>query len=155
MGENEIHELLRTAQVGRLGLSRNNQPYVVPLNFAYEKGHIYFHCADTGMKLEFLQGNSLACFEIDEFIETVTAPVACSYDTAYRSVIAFGKARILNSLQETTDALRLIVDKYAGNENAQKLEARIVDKHRSSEGAKTIVVDMTVEQMTGKHNLID
>jgi len=154
MDKKEIHELLQTAQVGRLGLCRNNQPYIVPLNFAYENGHIYFHCADTGMKVEFLQGNSLVCFEVDEFIETMIAAVACSSDTAYRSVIAFGKARILNNLQEITDALRLIVAKYAGNEDAQKLEARVVDEHRSSEGAKTIVVDMTVDQITGKHNLM-
>jgi hypothetical protein len=150
MTEAEVDKTLRTVKVGRLGLCRNGQPYVVPLNFAYENGHIYFHCADAGMKIEFLRDNPSVCFEVDEHFRTITAPMACNYDTAYRSVIAFGTAQILTDLEEKTTGLRLIVAKYAGRENAEKLETKTVDGYRSPQGSKTIVVDVTIERITGK-----
>ena len=58
----EIAKILNNAQVGRLGLSMNEQPYVVPVNFAFDHERIYFHCADTGMKLDFLRNNTHVCF---------------------------------------------------------------------------------------------
>jgi nitroimidazol reductase NimA-like FMN-containing flavoprotein (pyridoxamine 5'-phosphate oxidase superfamily) len=65
-------------------------------------------------------------------------------------VIAFGTAQILTDLEEKTTGLRLIVAKYAGRENAEKLETKTVDGYRSPQGSKTIVVDVTIERITGK-----
>jgi nitroimidazol reductase NimA-like FMN-containing flavoprotein (pyridoxamine 5'-phosphate oxidase superfamily) len=150
MIEAEVDKTLRTARVGRLGLCRNGQPYVVPINFAYENGRIYFHCADVGMKIEFLRDNPSVCFEVDEHHGIMAAPMVCNYDTAYRSVIASGTARILTDLKEKTVGLKSIVAKYAGRENAEKLESKTVDGYRSPQGSKTIVVEITIERITGK-----
>lgn len=154
MEETETLELLQTAQVGRLCLSRNDEPYVVPVNFAYENGHVYVHCAETGMKIDFVRSNPRVCFEIDERFGTLAAPVMCGYDTAYRSVIVFGTARLLTDLDEKTSAMRLIAVKYALGkdvEAANKLGATTMDKYRSSLGSPTTVIDITVERMSGKH----
>ena len=40
---------MRTAQICRLGLCKDNRPYIVPVNFGYDGEHIYFH---TGPKDE-------------------------------------------------------------------------------------------------------
>jgi nitroimidazol reductase NimA-like FMN-containing flavoprotein (pyridoxamine 5'-phosphate oxidase superfamily) len=152
MTDTEISQMLLTAQVGRLGLCKNDRPYVVPLNFAYENGHLYFHCADTGSKIEFLKGNCSVCFEIDEYVATIVEPIPCNCSAAYRSVIAFGTAEFLTDLQQKTAALRMIVAKYAGNQIAEKLGVRTLDKCRSSHGSRTIVVDVKIEWVTGKHH---
>jgi len=146
----EVDQILQTGMVGRLGLSRNNQPYIVPLNFAYQDGHVFFHSAETGMMIDFLRSNASVCFEVDEHIATVPAATACQYDTAYRSVIAFGTARIMTNLEERTAALRLIAAKYAGREHAEELTARTVEKFRSSRESGTVVVDLVVDRVTGK-----
>ena len=153
MIESEINDVLKSAKVGRLGLYDAGYPYVVPVNFAFETGHIYFHSADVGTKIGLMKENPSVCFEVDEYIETIEASNVCGYDTAYRSVIAFGKARILEDAEEKTKALRLIVSKYARPEEAGKLETRIVEAHRSSNGSKTVVVDILIQQMTGKHHV--
>ena len=152
MTEGEVDRLLRTAPVGRLGLCRDDQPYIVPLNFAYEEGCIYFHCAEIGMKIDFLHDNSSVCFEADEYITTVKASMPCDHDTAYRSVILFGKATIVSDLKEKTAALRLIIEKYAGREHAEKLTPEAVDSYRSSDNSGTLVVKIMIEQKTGKSN---
>jgi nitroimidazol reductase NimA-like FMN-containing flavoprotein (pyridoxamine 5'-phosphate oxidase superfamily) len=147
----EVDQILRTANVGRLGLSKNNQPYVVPLNFFYdETGHIYVHSAESGMMIEFLISNPTVCFEVDEYIATIPDEFTCKFDAAYRSVIVFGTARILTDLEQRTNALKLIVAKYAGREHAEALDTVMVDKYRSSLGSETTVIDMTIERVTGK-----
>jgi nitroimidazol reductase NimA-like FMN-containing flavoprotein (pyridoxamine 5'-phosphate oxidase superfamily) len=154
MPEAEALKLLGGALVGRLGLSRDDQPYIVPVNFAFKDGHIYVHCAEAGMKIDFLRANSKVCFEVDERIGTVADPVICDYDTAYRSVIIFGLARLVMDLQEKTDAMRLIAVKYAFGkdvEAARKLSSTTVDEYRSSQGSLTSVIDIIVERLTGKY----
>jgi len=150
MKEAEIDSFLEIATVGRLGLSLNNQPYVVPLNFAYKKGHIYLHSAETGMMIDFLKNNSSVCFEVDEHFATISAPMVCEYDAAYRSVIAFGSARIVTDLKEKTATLRFIVAKYAGPEQAERITESMVDQYRSSLDSKTVTIDMAIERVTGK-----
>ncbi len=112
-----IEELLSRAQVGRLGLadpaSPAPLPYVVPVHFAYRAGRLYVHCAPAGMKLEILQRNDRVCLEVDELLGVRPARTACGYSTAYRSLIAFGRARLLDSPAEKRDALEALVEKYA------------------------------------------
>lgn len=154
MPEAKAPKLLGEALVGRLGLCLDNQPYIVPVNFAFKDGHIYVHCAEAGMKIDFLRGNSRVCFEVDERIGTVADPVICDYDTAYRSVIVFGRGRLVTGLQEKTDAMRLIAVKYAFGkevEAARNLSSMTVDEYRSSLGSSTSVIDITVERLTGKN----
>jgi nitroimidazol reductase NimA-like FMN-containing flavoprotein (pyridoxamine 5'-phosphate oxidase superfamily) len=104
------------------------------------------------MKIEILRANPCVCFEVDEHIATTTASATCDYDTAYRSVIAFGRARILTALKEKTTALKLIVAKYASHEHAHNLTAEMVDSYRSPYDGKTTLLEITIDRMTGKHN---
>ena len=97
-----------------MGLSMDEQPYVVPVNFVFDSEKIYVHCADTGMKLDFLRKNPRVCFEVDEDLGIIAGATPCAFGTAYRSVIAFGVARILSDLEEKTEATKLITMKYAG-----------------------------------------
>jgi uncharacterized protein len=51
LSEAEIDAVLMEGQISYLALARDNQPYLVPLNFLYEKGLIYFHFALEGLDL--------------------------------------------------------------------------------------------------------
>src|SRR4029453_7250329 len=63
----ECVEILTRPRFGRLGCSHNNQPYVVPINFAYHDRHLY-SVAAPGQKIEWMRGNPLVCVEADEII---------------------------------------------------------------------------------------
>jgi nitroimidazol reductase NimA-like FMN-containing flavoprotein (pyridoxamine 5'-phosphate oxidase superfamily) len=149
----EMEAVLRAAKVGRLGICWNGQPLIIPVNFAYDKGMIYFHGSDLGLKTEFLRTSSDVCFEVDEFLGTVPAAVPCEYDAGYRSVLAFGTAQVLPSPDEKLLPLQLIVAKYAGEEVAKILTRSMVKEYRSSRGRATAVVRIQVERMTGKRSI--
>ena len=61
----EIISILQKAKICRIGLSENNKPYIVPMNFGYKEGCLYFHCANEGRKIGIIKKNNNVCFEID------------------------------------------------------------------------------------------
>ena len=79
MSEQECSALLAGAYFGRLGCSLNDQPYVVPICLAYEKG--YFYALSTlGQKIEWMRKNPKVCIQVDEITS----------ETRWASVIANG-----------------------------------------------------------------
>ena len=141
----EVEAVLREAEVGRLGTSSDGQPYVVPVNFAYRDGKIYFHGAGEGKKLREIAANPRVCFEVDT-AEKMPAESPCDYSYRYRSVIASGEARLLQSAEERADALRVIVEKYAPGMGAQ------ITPERMERFATLAVVEIRVDEMTGKQS---
>jgi nitroimidazol reductase NimA-like FMN-containing flavoprotein (pyridoxamine 5'-phosphate oxidase superfamily) len=146
-----MEEILNRVPVGHLGLCWKNKPYVVPLLFAFKDHSIYLHSADSGMMMEFLRNNSSVCFEVEEFLDIVPAAVPCKWSNTYRSAIAFGTAQTLTDPEEKTAALRLIVEKYAGEEVARTLTKDMVQEYRSMLLHRgTAVFKIRIEQITGK-----
>ena len=135
-----IEAIIRSASVCRIGLSDDGQPYVVPVCFGYEDGTLYFHSAPRGRKLEILRKNDAVCCEFDVDQEIVRAQDACEWSVRYRSVIAFGRASIIEDVEEKTRALDVIVAHYGGQPQAYP-EATL---------GRTAVVKVRIETMTGK-----
>ena len=65
MNPEECRDLLARLGAGRLGCARNNQPYVVPIYFAYEPDRLYGF-STVGQKIEWMRENPLVCVEADE-----------------------------------------------------------------------------------------
>jgi len=62
----ESSRLLERVSVGRLACSLENQPYVVPVCFAYqEPDHIYVF-STLGRKIEWMRQNPKVCLQVDE-----------------------------------------------------------------------------------------
>ena len=146
--EKEIEEILARATVGRLGLADGGEPYVVPLNFVYGNGCIYFHAGLEGRKIEMLNKNPRVCFEVDELTEIVVNREASCFSTAhYRSVIALGTARFLESAEEKMDALDLLMEKYANGEKYEPIAEHTL--------AIVNVCEIKIEKMTCKASVPD
>ena len=135
-----IEAIIRSASVCRIGLSDDGQPYVVPVCFGYEDGTLYFHSAPRGRKLDILRKNDAVCCEFDVDQEIVRAQDACEWSVRYRSVIAFGRASIIEDVEEKRRALDVIVAHYGGQPQAYP-EATL---------GRTAVVKVRIETMTGK-----
>jgi nitroimidazol reductase NimA-like FMN-containing flavoprotein (pyridoxamine 5'-phosphate oxidase superfamily) len=117
----------------------DDYPYAVPLSFVYFNGKIYFHSAKTGHKIDAITKNPKVSFSVvDE--DTI---VSEKYTTYYRSVIAFGKARIAEG-QEWLDAFAALVEKYSGDQPEES-------KHKEIAGcSKSHIIAIDVEHITGK-----
>jgi uncharacterized protein len=65
MTDEECKKMLTHTSIGRLGCSRENQPYIVPIYFVYEPDHLYGFSTE-GQKIEWMRANPKVCVEIDE-----------------------------------------------------------------------------------------
>ena len=61
LNEIQMHNLLMSQASGRLGCSVDNQPYIVPVIYAYDGKYIYGQLTE-GKKLEMLRKNNKVCF---------------------------------------------------------------------------------------------
>jgi nitroimidazol reductase NimA-like FMN-containing flavoprotein (pyridoxamine 5'-phosphate oxidase superfamily) len=61
----ECREVLSGSQVGRLACSNEQQPYIVPINFAFDGVFIYFFTT-LGQKVDWMRANPRVCFEVEE-----------------------------------------------------------------------------------------
>jgi nitroimidazol reductase NimA-like FMN-containing flavoprotein (pyridoxamine 5'-phosphate oxidase superfamily) len=142
-----LEELLLGARICRIGLGPvsaemdwNGYPYVVPLHFAYSGGRIYLHSAREGRKIDMLRRNPRVCVEIDEYLGLIPAEKACEYGSRYRSLIAFGRAQVVEAEEEKRQALRLLMDKYTGR------SFDFSNREVSSVG----IIEIQLEEISGK-----
>ena len=114
-------------------------PYAVPLSYVYFDDKIYFHSAKEGHKIDAIMKNPKVSFSvIDE--DTIVSEKYTSY---FRSVIAFGKARIVQG-SERQEAFEALVEKYSGD---QPQEA----KHQEITGCtRAYIIAIDIEHITGK-----
>ena len=113
----DILEIIEKCDVCRLGLSENNIPYVVPMNFGYEFIDdvltLYFHGAKDGKKLDIISKNPLACFQMDCSHKLIEADEAIKYTMEYESVIGSGQIYICHDKPEKIKALKQLMKHYA------------------------------------------
>ncbi len=65
LNETECREFLSRTSMARLGCSLNDQPYIIPVGFAYEDDFIYVF-ATLGKKIEWMRTNPKVCVQVDE-----------------------------------------------------------------------------------------
>ena len=65
ISHDECKELLNRVSVGRLACSLENQPYVVPVCFAYEPEYLYVF-STLGQKIKWMRQNPKVCLQVDE-----------------------------------------------------------------------------------------
>ncbi|WP_309241944.1 pyridoxamine 5'-phosphate oxidase family protein [Brevibacillus daliensis] len=130
--QEKIECFIEKAKVGYLGLSDFGKPYVVPLNFAWVGGAIYFHGATVGRKAEIILQNEQVCFTICEDLGTMSDPIPAHVDTAYFSVMLFGTIAPVKELDEATLVLQAMLDKYVPGYFNRALPKKHVQEYQSS-----------------------
>jgi nitroimidazol reductase NimA-like FMN-containing flavoprotein (pyridoxamine 5'-phosphate oxidase superfamily) len=140
-----IEEIFRQNDVGRLGLSVDNKPYIVPMNFAYFDGRIYLHSHRDGSKMRIIKQNPYVCFEVDEG-EIVTGDKPCDFSWIYKSAIAYGKARVIDSEDERVKALKIISDKYSFG------KGKSITPELMKGFTHLKLIEIKIDEMTGKQS---
>ncbi|MBP7031724.1 MAG: pyridoxamine 5'-phosphate oxidase family protein [Chloroflexi bacterium] len=141
LSEAEALDILEKGSSGVLAAAGDEDyPYAVPLSYAYCEGRLYFHVARSGHKLDAIARNDKVSFCVIQKDEVVPA----EFTTYYRSVVVFGRARILTDEAEKRRALRLLVQKYSPGFLAEG-ESEIT---RAWE--RFHALELRIENMTGK-----
>ena len=136
----EVERVLAQAPRGVLAVhGEDGYPYALPMNFLYQDGKLYFHCAREGHKLDALTADSRVSF--------------CVMDQGYRregewalnirSVVIFGRVARVEDPDRARHIARLLGQKYYPN--AQAVEAEL-EKAMD----RVLILELTIDHMTGK-----
>jgi len=133
--------ILNRGTSGVLAVSGDNDyPYAVPLSYVYNDSKIFFHCAKTGHKLDAIAQNEKVSFCVIDHDNVVPE----KYTTYFRSVIVFGKARILEDEKEKRGAIEILAAKYSPDHEQGRLQE--IDR----EFNLLCLIELTIDHMTGK-----
>ena len=136
----EAEELLRRGSSGILAVHGDGgYPYAVPLGYVYTEGKIYFHCAKEGHKLDAILRDEKVSFTVVGE-DTIVSEKYTSY---FRSVIVFGRARVVED-PERTRVLRALAEKYSPDRPAEEREREV------SSCTRALIIGIEIEHMTGK-----
>lgn len=140
LSQEETMSILCNATSGVLSVvDPNGYPYGVPLSHICIGDKIYFHSATSGHKIDAIRYCDKATFTVvaqdDVHPETFT--------TFFRSVICYGRVRIIEDDAEKRNALRMLGKRYNPVEEKIRLE---IDKDFN----RVAVIEFQIEHITGK-----
>ena len=140
--EAECIEILMKNTSGVLAvLGDGGYPYAVPLSYVYDGGSLYFHCAKSGNKLDAIKN----CDKVSFCVIDQDLVVPEKYTTYFRSVIIFGRARVVEQEDEIRSAIGKLAVKYNPDDSKENRD-HVIEKEYNA----MCMVKIQIEHMTGK-----
>lgn len=147
---NQIFDIVSRCSVAHVGMTDHGKPYVVALNFGYErKGDsliLYFHSAYEGHKMEILKENPSVYVQmncVDEFISG-SHENPCAFCWRYDSVMGAGEVEFLEPPEEKAHALNCMIRHPGKTEDCFQFPAEKLKR--------TCVYRVCIDAPTGKHH---
>lgn len=104
-----VYRILDEALICHVGFVENGQPYVIPINFARVGDSIVLHGAKASRLLKHIEAGNPVCVEATIVDGLVLARSVFHHSINYRSVVVFGRGRLLEE-QEKLEALRAVTE---------------------------------------------
>ena len=142
LSQEETAAVLARGSSGVLALAgEDGYPYAVPLSYVYDGGRLYFHCARSGHKLDAIRRCEKASFCVIDQDQIIPE----EYTSYFRSVIAFGRVRILEDEGEKRAAIEKLALKYAPDSTVEDRK-QVIQK----EWEPLCMLEMELDHVTGK-----
>jgi uncharacterized protein len=139
-----VHAILDAAALCHVSYVIDGQPYCTPTLFWREDSTLYWHGSSASRMLRNLTKGEPACLTVTHFDSLVLARCGFNHSADYRSVMAFGHARLVEDQQQKERALMMMVDRFfpgrtAGLRQSSKQEIKA-----------TAVLFMEIERASAK-----
>lgn len=121
-------------------LGDDDYPYAVPLSYVRCGSKIFFHSAKEGHKLDAIAKFNKVSFCVIDMDDIVPD----DYTSYFRSVIVFGRVRILDNDDEKRTAIEKLAERYFPSRE----EGRLKEIEKTFE--RLCMIELTIEHMTGK-----
>ena len=142
LGVDACREVLSRGASGVLALlGDGGWPYAVPMSYAFDGEKLYFHCAREGHKLDAIRREARASFCVVDRDDVKPA----EYTSYFRSVIIFGRVRVLEDEAQKRAAIELLARRYFPEDSAEG-RRRAIER----EWAGLCMLEMDIEHMSGK-----
>ena len=139
-----VHALLDAAALCHVSYVIDGLPYCTPTLFWREGSTLYWHGSSASRMLRNQSAGQPACLTVTHLDSLVLARCGFNHSADYRSVMAFGHARLIDDPAEKEAALVAMVDRL--------FPARTASLRQSStqEIKATTVVGMEIERASAK-----
>lgn len=139
-----VYEILDAGKICHVGITRDEQPFVIPMSYARVNKTIILHGALNSRLCKSLIEGMPACVTVTHLDGLVLARSAFHHSLNYRSVVAFGTARLINDEQQKKNALNAIVEFLAPGRTT---DCRAPNKKELN---ATSVIEFEIEQASAK-----
>ncbi len=139
-----LEQILWQGQFCQLAIPDQPLPYLVPMNYGYRDGVLYFHCANHGRKIDLLRHNPQVSFCVVADPGVVAGEQACNWGARFRSVSGHGRVEFVEQESDKIIALRTLMAQYSDEEFT----------FPSEQIAATMVFRLVIDEMTGKQSRI-
>jgi nitroimidazol reductase NimA-like FMN-containing flavoprotein (pyridoxamine 5'-phosphate oxidase superfamily) len=139
-----VHAILDSALMAHISYVIDGQPYCTPTAFWREGEHLYWHGSSASRMVRFQKPGVPVCVTVAHLDALVLARSAFHHSVNYRSVMAFGTARLLEGTEEKRRAMDGFIDRfYPGN-------SALLRPVNSKEFKATTFIGMEIEQASAK-----
>jgi nitroimidazol reductase NimA-like FMN-containing flavoprotein (pyridoxamine 5'-phosphate oxidase superfamily) len=99
----ECQDVLDRATVGRLACARHDQPYLVPINFYFDRNAACLYGFSTvGQKIVWMRENPKVCLEVEEITDHVN----------WTTIVVFGRYEEVQDSVPATDRHRAALELF-------------------------------------------
>ncbi|HEX8920077.1 MAG TPA: pyridoxamine 5'-phosphate oxidase family protein, partial [Pyrinomonadaceae bacterium] len=105
-----IYRILDEALVCHVGFTVDDQPYVIPTGYARDGDRLLIHGSAASRMLRALAWEMDVCITVTLLDGLVLARSAFHHSMNYRSVVLFGRAKVVTGKQEKLEALRAFTE---------------------------------------------
>lgn len=139
-----VHALLDSAMLCHVSYVIEGRPFCTPTFYWREGTRLYWHGSAASRMLRNLETGEPACLTVTHLDSLVVARSPFNHSADYRSVMAFGNARIVEDRDEKEQALVMMVDRlYPGRTESLRQSTR-------QEIKGTSVIYMDIERASAK-----
>jgi uncharacterized protein len=137
-----LEAIMKKADICHLAFNDKDYPYVVPMNFGYKDGCLYFHSAIEGRKLDLIKKNGRAAFEISIYDGPHKGGAPCGWNFSYRCVMGIGTIHIIKDPVQKRKAVDILIKHYS------KAKYKLVADRMKN----MVMLRLDIKSMTGKGN---
>ncbi len=142
-------EFLAQGKVGHVGFTVDGQPYVIPFSYHYDAGHprrLLLHGSTASRALLQLADGAPVCVTVTMLDGLVYSRTALYHSMNYRSVVCFGRARVVATRAEKRALFEAMILRYFAGRTAGRDYDAIPDEHLDS----TTLLEVHIEEMSAK-----
>lgn len=142
--DKEITRILKTGKYATIAMAMGNDPYVVTLSYGYDEASnsMYFHCANIGKKIDYINANPRVCATIIE--DNGYVQEKCEHH--FSSLIISGNMDILKKIEDKEKGLRILMNHL--EPDPQPIYDRNIKGPDSYN--KVTVLRLRIDSITGK-----
>lgn len=139
-----VYDILDSAMLCHIAYVIDGQPYCTPTSFWREGDHLYWHGSSASRMLRSQSAGLPVCLTVTHMDAIVLARCGFNHSINYRSVMAYGHARLITDPAEKLLAMDRFIERFFPGRSS------LLRPPSAQEIKATSFVGMAIEQASGK-----